>query len=275
MGEWFFSISPLMAVSIGAAAFSLTAFLFGIFTKDYSWVDRLWSTLPVLFAWGYAFHSGWAVNLLIPAVLISFWGIRLTFNFSRRGGYTGMEDYRWAVLREKISHPVAWQFFHFFFIRFYQVLLFVLFTSPLQRISEFGLVGSFPIWVILPFLFFLIYETIADQQQWNFQRQKYGVDTGGPYSPSELERGFCSSGLFRLCRHPNYFGELGIWWSLYLISAVLTQDWWNWTIIGPGLLTLLFVGSTIFTETITAAKYPTYHDYQKRTSPIVPWFPGK
>jgi steroid 5-alpha reductase family enzyme len=39
------------------------------------------------------------------------------------------------------------------------------------------------------------------------------------------------------------------------------------------LLTLLFVGSTIFTESITKSKYPEYAGYQATTSMIVPWFP--
>jgi len=44
----------------------------------------------------------------------------------------------------------------------------------------------------------------------------------------------------------------------------------NWTILGAALLTLLFIGSTIFTESITASKYPAYADYQRRTSMLVP-----
>ena len=44
----------------------------------------------------------------------------------------------------------------------------------------------------------------------------------------------------------------------------------NWTIAGPVLLTALFVGSTIFTESISAARYPAYRQYQRTTSMIVP-----
>jgi steroid 5-alpha reductase family enzyme len=47
----------------------------------------------------------------------------------------------------------------------------------------------------------------------------------------------------------------------------------QWTVAGPFLLTVLFIGSTIFTENISVSKYPEYVDYQRRTSPIIPWFP--
>jgi steroid 5-alpha reductase family enzyme len=47
----------------------------------------------------------------------------------------------------------------------------------------------------------------------------------------------------------------------------------TWTIAGAILLTLMFVGSTVYTENISRSRYPEYVHYQKRTSPAVPWFP--
>jgi steroid 5-alpha reductase family enzyme len=46
-------------------------------------------------------------------------------------------------------------------------------------------------------------------------------------------------------------------------------------VLGAVLLTLLFVGSTRFTESITKSKYPEYADYQARVSAVVPWFPRR
>ena len=47
------------------------------------------------------------------------------------------------------------------------------------------------------------------------------------------------------------------------------------TWIEASLLTLLFIGSTIFTESITAAKYPAYVQYQRTTSMLVPLPPRR
>jgi steroid 5-alpha reductase family enzyme len=41
------------------------------------------------------------------------------------------------------------------------------------------------------------------------------------------------------------------------------------------LLSLLFIGSTIFTESITAAKYPAYANYRRTTSMLVPLPPRR
>jgi steroid 5-alpha reductase family enzyme len=45
-------------------------------------------------------------------------------------------------------------------------------------------------------------------------------------------------------------------------------------VLGAFLLSTLFVGSTVFTESITRSKYPEYADYQARVSPIIP-FPSR
>ncbi|WP_255948426.1 DUF1295 domain-containing protein [Brucepastera parasyntrophica] len=115
---WILNANPLMVVIVWAACFSACSFFFGIFTGDYSWVDRLWSTLPVVFAWYYALRGGFSPALLIAASLISVWGVRLTWNFAKKGGYTGTEDYRWSILRGRIKSPLLWQVFNLLFISF-------------------------------------------------------------------------------------------------------------------------------------------------------------
>jgi len=95
----------------------------------------------------------------------------------------------------------------------------------------------------------------------------------------DLKRGFLSHGVFRYSRHPNFFGEMGIWWFVYLFSVAATYpihiQWINPTIIGTVLLTLLFQGSTPLTEYLSSSKYPAYKQYQKTTSRLIPFFPGR
>ncbi len=117
------------------------------------------------------------------------------------------------------------------------------------------------------FAAFLVGETVADQQQWDFHQVKRAA--GGT-----LESGFVTTGLFAYSRHPNFFFEQAQWWVFYAIGAVAFVadggSWLNWTISGAALLTVLFIGSTIFTESITASKYPAYADYKRTTSMLVP-----
>ena len=119
------------------------------------------------------------------------------------------------------------------------------------------------------FLGFLAGETVADHQQWAFHRWKAAERAAG----RTPEPGFLQTGMFRYSRHPNFFFEQAQWWVFYGFAVAATGVWLHWTIAGAVLLTLLFVGSTIFTESISRTKYPEYDAYRARTSAIVPWFP--
>ena len=56
-------------------------------------------------------------------------------------------------------------------------------------------------------------------------------------------------------------------------GALAAASFAQWTVTGAVLLTLLLVGSTDFTEKISASKYPEYAHYRQSTSAVVPWFP--
>ncbi len=266
------SHGALATVAIVTLLTASVSFLFGLITGDYSWTDRLWSTTPVAYAWIYAYAGAWSFVSVVGALLVTLWGARLTFNFARRGGYTGGEDYRWPILREKIGNSVLWQLFNLLFIAGYQQFLFICFTVPLYMVATTVRGAYTPVISVgvLLFLFFLVLETVADQQQYDFQQAKYGLKDKEKSLEADYKRGFRTTGLFAISRHPNYLGELGVWWSIYMISVGSMGTLVHWSLFGPILLTLLFVGSTKFTEGITTAKYPQYKEYQERVWPIFP-----
>ncbi|CAN5174401.1 DUF1295 domain-containing protein [soil metagenome] len=240
-------------------------------TREYSWVDRLWSVIPVVYAWIFAGAAGFTdARLTVVASLITLWGIRLTFNFARKGGYrAGGEDYRWKILRGRMP---GWQFqlFNAFFITIYQNIILLFITLPLltmfdHRRTPFGVL-DFVATVV--FLGCLLGETTADQQQWNFQQRKAAALARG----ETPHPGFLRHGLFSLSRHPNFFFEQAQWWVIFFFGCIAAGSVWQWTILGAVLLTVLFVGSTSFTESISRSKYPEYELYQARTSALVPWF---
>ncbi len=266
-------MDPLPIVLVVAAVTCLACWVLSLITKDTSWVDRVWSIVPVVYVWifaGAAIADGAdAVRLVLMAVLVTAWGARLTFNFARKGGYTGMEDYRWAILRGRMS-PAMFQVFNALFIVLYQNALLVLITLPAWVAWQHPTpVTGWDAALAALFVAFLLGETIADQQQWDFHQAKKRA--GGT-----LEPGFVTTGLWRTSRHPNFFFEQAQWWVFYGFGAVAAaaSGLWggvlNGSLVGAVLLTVLFIGSTIFTESITAAKYPAYAAYQRTTSMIVP-----
>ncbi|PJJ55120.1 DUF1295 domain-containing protein [Compostimonas suwonensis] len=267
-------MSPLLVCIWIYIGVNVVTYALSVITKEHSWVDRIWSIVPVVYVWVFAIAAGLEdPRLTLMAVLVTLWGARLTFNFARKGGYApGGEDYRWAVLRGRMK---GWQFelFNLFFIVIYQNTLILLFTLPAWTAFE-NRSTPFGVWdvvVAVVFLAFLVGETVADQQQWTFhQRKAAQVAAGQRPSPR-----FLQSGLFRYSRHPNFFFEQAQWWAFFVFAALAAGTVLVWTVIGPLLLTLLFIGSTVFTESITLSRYPEYADYRKTTSPIIPWFPRR
>jgi len=262
-------VEPLLIAVIAAGAVSAFAWIASLVTKDCSWVDRLWSIAPIGYVWIFAIASGFDARATLMAVLVTAWGARLTFNFARKGGYSGVEDYRWPILRARMR-PWQFQVFNLLFIVLFQNAVILLMTLPIHTAFEHrgGPLTAADAVLAIAFLACLAGETVADEQQWRFQAAKRA---GGP----EFRPRFVQSGLWRYSRHPNYFFELAQWWIVFLFGAVAAGTLLEWTVAGAALLTILFVGSTIFTESITRSRYPEYADYQATTSPIVPWFPRR
>lgn len=262
---------------------AILCFVVSSLTKNYSQVDKLWSISPVIYVWVVCYYSGWEERILLMAILVTIWGIRLTYNFSRRNGYSwkfweGEEDYRWAVLQEKpeFQAPWRWVLFNLFFISLYQMGLILLFTLPIVKSMQ-GVPLELTDYVLATlFIGLVIIEMIADQQQWVFQSEKHRLKLAGSQLPEKYKKGFAHEGLWALSRHPNYAAEQAIWIVFYLFSIVSTGLWINWSIAGCLLLLLLFKGSSDFSEGITEGKYAEYADYKRRVGRFVPrLFPKK
>jgi steroid 5-alpha reductase family enzyme len=285
---------PAVTVLATAALFAAIALLLSWATGNHSIVDKTWSLLPAYYAWVFALHSvvasGRALHprLALIAGLCTLWGGRLTFNFWRKGGYSpGGEDYRWPWLRARV-HPLAFQLFNVAFIAAYQNLLLASLVAPayVAWAAAYDSAGALqaPLNAVDAAAValcagFLLMEAVADQQQWAFQAAKRaaGAARRRASSSGPLAQGFIASGLWRLSRHPNFFAEQAFWWALCLFAAAAgaPQGWrWGWAVGGAAQLSLLFQGSTVLTEIITAAKYPAYAAYQRSTSRLVPWFPA-
>lgn len=277
-------IETLKILVIVAASSALYCFVVGEISHNNSQMDKLWSILPIAYTWIVAIKGNMSLRLVIIAILVTLWGIRLTFNFARKGAYsikfwTGVEDYRWLVLRKKkiLSNKIAWMLFDLFFISIYQNGLVLAMTLPAVAImNSTASFGVFDIIVALIVLAFLVIETISDEQQWKFYSKKHELLKDGK-SLAEIEspynKGFNTTGLWAYSRHPNYLGEQGFWVSIYLFviaSNVCHFGIFNWSIFGCALIVLLFIGSSSFGESVSANKYPDYSKYQQSVSKYIP-----
>jgi len=251
----------------------------GELTHNYSQTDKLWSLMPIGYSvvTMYAFPSSPRLWLMVS--LVTIWGLRLTYNFYRKGGYNiipwkGEEDYRWGILRKQpvFQNGFRMTLFNLLFISFYQQLLILLFCTPLLLAadnSSVNLSGLDYLAAFCMFLFILI-ETIADNQLYDFHsKKKDNIFLNGKYK-SSLNKGFLTEGLWNYVRHPNFIAEQSIWVSFYFFGVAASGYWLNWTLAGPVLLILLFAGSSEFTERISMEKYPEYKLYKQQVPKFIP-----
>lgn len=176
-------------------------------------------------------------------------------------------------------HLPQWVVFNLFFISIYQNLLLFLIAAPslVAHIVTIGCglhvpLNGYDYLATVLILVFILVESLADNQQYNFQTEKYRLKNAGEPLTGEYADGFKSSGLFAIVRKPNYAGEQAIWISFYIysIGAVNAQKFVNWSMSGWILLCLLFQGSGWLTEKITLEKYPKYAEYMKEVPLYVP-----
>ena len=275
-------LSALKTVGTVAGCSALLCFVLGELTGNNSQVDKVWSILPFVYCWIIAVKGGMQPRLVVMALLATLWGIRLTFNFARKGAYRlrfweGEEDYRWKILRATpvLKHRGVWMLFDLVFISVYQNALILMLTFPalvcMGSTEPFGLMDA--VAAVLMFGF-VVYETIADEQQWRFQSKKWAMIRAGKRLeelPAPYDKGFNTFGLWRVSRHPNYLAEQAIWVSLYLFTIGAGVGIINWSMIGALLLVVLFTASTSLAEGISSDKYPEYAAYCQKVNKFFPW----
>jgi protein-S-isoprenylcysteine O-methyltransferase Ste14 len=80
-----------------------------------------------------------------------------------------------------------------------------------------------------------------------------------------LRQGLITDGMFRYVRHPNYLGEM----MLYFSFALLVQHWLPWLILAYWWITIFFVNMLIIESSLS--RYPEWGAYKARTGMFLPW----
>ena len=302
--------------------FAIFVWLLTLVTQNISHMDRVWGVLPNLYAAGFLFcafhfnsleksedrHSilksdlSSQSRLILMATLLAIWGIRICYVFYRRGYYSSKyEDHRWELVKKKYGYPekkLAYHLFNFFFMGFLQNWIlfghslpfwFILTNTASNRITSQQPLNILDLVMAALFVFFLAFEIIGDEQQWRFQCRKKEWTASGEnqsgFSEEEIKdfkRGFICNGLFKYSRHPNYFGEMFLWWVIYGFTissqySVLKESFEfglliNYSAFSMIIMTILFPRSSAITEKISGSKYPEYADYKSKVPQIIPSF---
>lgn len=109
----------------------------------------------------------------------------------------------------------------------------------------------------------MYFETVADWQKFVFKQTKANRDK------------LIMSGLWRLSRHPNYFGEICVWIGVFVYCSSILRGWEWLSVVSPLLITylLVYVSGIPPLEKKYREKYGKDKDYQlyrNRTNLLIP-----
>ncbi|MDD3480850.1 MAG: DUF1295 domain-containing protein [Patescibacteria group bacterium] len=197
-----------------------------------------------------------SLTALIVNALVLLWGTRLAIHIGKR--FIGKkEDKRYRELSKnwgKLYYPRS--FLQTFLLQGFLALLVsvpvIILNLTKVTLSPTIIIIGATIW-----LFGFLFEIIADKQLADF--------VNDPKS-----KGIMQSGLWRYSRHPNYFGEVTLWWGIFVISLT-SLNYWYYSIIGPLTITflILFVSGIPMLEKRYGGD-KEYEEYKRKTSIFLP-----
>lgn len=222
--------------------------------------DIAWGLGFPILAWVAFLFGEQSIRAIVINIVISLWGIRLATHIYRRNK-DKPEDSRYAAWRKEWKYVKLRSFLQVFMLQGIFLYLIALpslyinttFAYPLQTQDFIGIA----IWIVGYY-----FEVVGDAQLSNFVRD--------PKNHGKIMQ----SGLWRYTRHPNYFGEVTMWWGIYFVALGLPDG--ILTIIGPLTITslILFVSGVPLLEKKYAGR-PEFEAYKKRTSVFFPLPPKR
>ncbi len=233
--------------------------------NNYSLVDAFWAAgLLIMGLFFLLALSPWNGSKLLIALLFLCWSGRLTWHLSYRIAKAHPhEDRRYEQLRLVWKEKEALYSFLFFQAQAGSVILltipfFYIGKNPHPSWSRLEIAGCFLL------LLGIFGEAIADHQLASFKKR-----TSSP-------KIVCEEGLWKYSRHPNYFFEMIIWMSFYLLASSAPGGWT--TLYAPAIIIFLLIKVTGIPPAEAASlqsKGDAYRKYQEKTSMFIPWFSQK
>lgn len=253
-------MNPYLLLAIILFLYMCTWFRISIVKQRNDVADIAWGLgFPMLCLIAFLFgeHS---IRAIIVNIAISLWGIRLARHIYLRNK-DKPEDARYAAWRKEWKYVELRSFFQVFMLQgifLYLIALPAIYINltlayPLQAQDFLGLI----VWIIG-----FYFEVVGDAQLARFIQN--------PANRGKIMQ----TGLWKYTRHPNYFGEVTMWWGIYIVALGLPDG--VLTIIGPLTITwlILFVSGVPLLEKRYTGR-SEFDAYKKRTSVFFPLPPKR
>lgn len=239
---------------IADVAATIFVFVFSVIFKNASVYDPYWSIQPIVIIAGYALTSNITPATLLLIISIVYWGIRLTGNWAYVFGGLNHQDWRYTKFEKETGR--LYPFINFTGIHMVPTLIVYLTTLPAVFVIRQELranIGSFIGMVVCVGAATL--QLVADTQM-----QKYRKSG---------QHGLIRTGLWKYARHPNYLGEILMWWGIAIQAVSVMPSHW-WLVAGALANTILFFSVSIPLADKRQSAKPGYAEYKAGTRMLLP-----
>lgn len=252
-------INVLLQLSVCIGLYASLWFIISILVRRNDVADTAWGLGYILICVYLFSTQNQSSTASLVYVLVAIWALRLSAHiFIRNRGKT--EDFRYQQWRKDWGKTFYWRSYLQVYLLQGFLMLVIALPIVVAGVSgtnhwSFDTFAGILLWGIGFF-----FQSVGDYQLAQFIKKR-------PHREAVLQ-----SGLWKYSRHPNYFGEITMWWGIFIITLPMPYSWIG--MLGPWTITLLliFVSGIPLLE----KRYhdnPEYQAYQKRTSVLVPWWP--
>lgn len=243
-----------IALLIADLAATVVTFIFSLIFGNASVYDPYWSVQPpvilIAFLWG---RRPTLLGVLL-AVAVGFWAVRLTANWAYTFGGLTHQDWRYTMLSEKtgIFYLVV------NLVGIHLVPTLVVYGCILPAVyavrNELSANIGSVIFIALSVLAALM-QGIADIEMQRFRKSG--------------KSGFIRVGLWKYSRHPNYLGEILMWWGIAL-AVFCAETGAPYLLSGAVANTVLFFAVSIPMADGRQSKKDGFAEYKRATRMLLP-----
>jgi steroid 5-alpha reductase family enzyme len=195
---------PLLISALCLFIYMCGAFILALVHKNNGIADILYGGAFIVVAWVSYILGEHSITGDLLTILVTIWGSRLMVRIYRRN-HDKPEDFRYKVWRDTWGKT--------FYIRsFFQIYMLqgsIAYIVALPVVLGNIFPGMFTMYVFSGVVLWavgFVCEAVGDSQLDVFMQNP------------ENKGHIMQSGLWKYTRHPNYFGESLMWWSLALVS---------------------------------------------------------
>jgi steroid 5-alpha reductase family enzyme len=191
------------------------------------------------------------------SLLVAVWAVRLGSFLFRRVTKAGKDDRFDRLKRDFLTFAMVWTLSALWVLLTVSAVLAALTSAKTVELGWFTVVGS-AMWCAG-----FVIEVAADVQKSKFR------------SKPENNEKFISHGLWAYSRHPNYFGEITLWFGMAVIAFPVLSGWQYATLVSPFFVYFLLVkvSGIPLLERKAAKRWADdeeYSAYLKRTRRLLP-----